>query len=70
MVAGLPGRGCGGSEELVRVLSKWRPKKQQLWTYYFVYAGRGYALPKVESFIQTALELVNRDRRPTQGYVR
>ena len=43
--------------KLVRVLSQWRPKKQQLWTYYFVYAGRRYALPKVEGFIQTALEL-------------
>ena len=42
---------------LVRVLSQWRPKQQTLWTYYFVYAGRQYALPKVESFIQTALEL-------------
>ena len=44
--------------KLVPVLSQWRPKKQQLWTYYFVYAGRRYALPKVEGFIQTALELV------------
>ncbi len=44
--------------KLVRVLSHWRPKKEQLWTYYFVYAGRRYALPKVEGFIQTALELV------------
>ena len=46
------------SGKLVRVLSQWRPKQQQLGTCYFVYAGRGYALPKVESFIQTALELV------------
>jgi DNA-binding transcriptional LysR family regulator len=44
--------------KLVPVLPQWRPKKQQLWTYYFVYAGRRYALPKVEGFIQTALELV------------
>jgi DNA-binding transcriptional LysR family regulator len=43
---------------LVPVLSRWRPKKEQLWTYYFVYAGRRYALPKVEAFIQTALEQV------------
>lgn len=43
--------------KLVRVLSQWRPRKQQLWTYYFVYAGRRYALPKVEAFIQTALQL-------------
>src|SRR5262245_50116714 len=44
--------------KLVRVLSQWRPKKEQLWTYYFVYAGRRYGLPKVEAFIQTALDLV------------
>ena len=43
---------------LVRVLSNWRPKKEQLWTYYFVYAGRRYGLPKVEGFIKSALELV------------
>jgi DNA-binding transcriptional LysR family regulator len=41
--------------KLVPVLSQWRPKKHQNWTYYFVYAGRRYTLPKVESFIQTAL---------------
>jgi len=46
------------SGELVPVLSQWRPKKEQLWTYYFVYAGRRYALPKVEAFIETALQLV------------
>ena len=44
--------------KLVRVFSQWRPKKQQLWTYYFVYAGSRYALPKVKCFIQTALEQV------------
>jgi DNA-binding transcriptional LysR family regulator len=44
--------------KLVPVLSQWRPKKPQQWTYHFVYAGRQYALPKVEGFIQTALELV------------
>ena len=44
--------------KLVRVLSQWRPKQQQRGTCYFVYAGRPYALPKVESFIRTALELV------------
>jgi DNA-binding transcriptional LysR family regulator len=43
---------------LVRVLPQWRPKKEKLWTYYFVYVGRRYALPKVEGFIQTALELM------------
>jgi DNA-binding transcriptional LysR family regulator len=40
---------------LVPDLSQWRPKKYQNWTYYFVYAGRRYTLPKVESFIQMAL---------------
>ena len=44
--------------KLVRVLPQWWPKQQQLGTCYFVYAGRQYALPKVETFIQTALELV------------
>jgi len=44
--------------KLVRVLSHWRPKKKDLWSYYFVYAGRRYALPKVEGFIQTALEVI------------
>jgi DNA-binding transcriptional LysR family regulator len=44
--------------KLVPVLAQWRPKKQQLWAYHFVYAGRRYALPKVEAFIQTALEVV------------
>ncbi|UWU94181.1 LysR family transcriptional regulator [Bradyrhizobium sp. CB1015] len=44
--------------KLVRVLSEWRTKQQRQATLYFVYAGRQYALPKVESFIQTALEQV------------
>jgi DNA-binding transcriptional LysR family regulator len=44
--------------KLVRVLSQWRPKEQERGTLYFVYAGRQYAQAKVESFIQTALELV------------
>jgi DNA-binding transcriptional LysR family regulator len=43
--------------KLVRVLSHWRPKKQQLWSYHFVHPCRRYAVPKVERFIQTALEL-------------
>jgi DNA-binding transcriptional LysR family regulator len=43
--------------ELVRVLPHWRPKQQKLGVCYFVYVGRQYALPKVEAFIQTALEL-------------
>ena len=44
--------------KVVRVLPQWRPKHQQWATCYFVYAGRWYALPKVEGFIQTALKLV------------
>ena len=56
--------------KLVRVLSQWRPKQEPWGTCYFVYAGRQYALPKVESFIQTALELVQRDRRTTREHVR
>lgn len=43
--------------KLIRVLSQWQPKKQQLGICYFVYPSRQYALPKVESFIQTALEV-------------
>jgi DNA-binding transcriptional LysR family regulator len=42
--------------KLVQVLSHWRPKQQQRGTLYFVYAGRRYASPKVEAFIQIALE--------------
>jgi DNA-binding transcriptional LysR family regulator len=41
---------------VVRVLPQWQPKQREL--FYFVYASRRYALPKVEQFIQTALELV------------
>jgi DNA-binding transcriptional LysR family regulator len=41
---------------LVPVLSQWQPKER--YTFYFVYAGYRYALPKVEAFIQTALRLV------------
>ena len=44
--------------KLVQVLPQWRPKKQELGTCYFVYAGRQYALPKVDSFIQMALAQV------------
>jgi len=40
---------------LVPVLPQWRPKERG--AFYFVYVGRKYGLPKVESFIQTALEL-------------
>jgi DNA-binding transcriptional LysR family regulator len=44
--------------KVVRVLPQWHPKQQQWATCYFVYASRQYALPKVESFIETALKLV------------
>lgn len=40
---------------LVPVLPQWRPKDRG--AFYFVYAGRKYGLPKVQAFIQTALEL-------------
>ena len=53
--------------KLVPVLSQWRPKQQHWATYYFVYAGRQYALPKVEAFVQTALELVQADARTMPG---
>jgi DNA-binding transcriptional LysR family regulator len=60
-IAWLPDFLAGDAVEagkLVRVLPpQWRPKKQQLWSYHFVHAGRRYAAPKVEGFIQTALEL-------------
>jgi DNA-binding transcriptional LysR family regulator len=39
---------------LVPVLPPWRAKERG--AFYFVYAGREYGLPKVEAFIQTALE--------------
>ena len=45
---------------LSRVLSQWRVKQTHRGSCYFVYAGRQYALPKVESFIQTALAEVGR----------
>lgn len=40
---------------LVPVLSQWRPKERS--AFYFVYVGRQYGLPKVQAFIQTALEV-------------
>jgi len=43
---------------LVPALPGWRPKEQHRGTFFFVYASRQYALPKVESFVQTALEEV------------
>jgi DNA-binding transcriptional LysR family regulator len=53
--------------KLVRVLPQWRPNKEQLGTCYFVYPSRQYALPKVEGFIQMALELVQRDGFTMRG---
>lgn len=43
------------SGALVPVLPQWRPKERA--AFYFVYVGRKYGLPKVQAFIQTALEL-------------
>lgn len=40
---------------LAPVLPQWRPKERG--AFYFVYAGRKYGLPKVEAFIQTALQV-------------
>jgi DNA-binding transcriptional LysR family regulator len=40
---------------LVPVLPQWRPKERG--AFYFTYPGRKYGLPKVEAFIQTALEV-------------
>ena len=41
---------------LVPVLPQWAPKEQG--AFYFVYAGRKYGLPKVQAFMETALEVV------------
>jgi DNA-binding transcriptional LysR family regulator len=49
---------AAGAGKLVRVVPEWRPKNELLWTYHWVHAGRRYALPKVEGFIETALEVV------------
>jgi DNA-binding transcriptional LysR family regulator len=42
---------------LVPVLPHWVPKEQG--AFYFVYVGRKYGLPKVQAFIETALQVVN-----------
>lgn len=51
---------------LVPVLARWRPKERG--AFYFVYVGQKYGLPKVQAFIETALEVVssraNRGRLP------
>ena len=41
---------------LVSVLPKWKSKA--MGNIYFVYAGRQYASPKVQAFIQVALDVV------------
>ena len=41
---------------LVPAVSQWRPKERG--AFYFVYVGRKYGLPKVQAFIETALEAV------------
>jgi DNA-binding transcriptional LysR family regulator len=40
---------------LVPVLPQWRPKERG--AFYFAYVGRKYGAPKVQAFIQTALEV-------------
>ncbi|WP_439401450.1 LysR substrate-binding domain-containing protein [Bradyrhizobium sp. DASA03068] len=54
-------RDAAKAGKLVRVLPHWHPKHQP-GTCYFVYPSRHYALPKVESFIQTALLHVRPDQ--------
>ena len=46
---------------LVPVLPQWRPKERA--AFYFVYVGRKYGLPKVQAFIETALEVTCPDRK-------
>src|SRR5262249_6051808 len=48
--------------KLARVLPHWRPKNHELATYHWVHAGRRYALPKVEAFVQTASEMLGAAR--------
>lgn len=50
---------------LVPALPQWRPKDRG--AFYFVYVGRKYALPKVQAFIQTALEHVRQDGASVSG---
>jgi DNA-binding transcriptional LysR family regulator len=52
---------------LVPVLTQWRPKDRG--AVYFVYVGRKYGLPKVQAFIQTALELAPHDSRAPLGQI-
>lgn len=42
---------------LVPVLPQWKSKTGA--TFYFVYAGRKYVVPKVQAFIQTAMEMMS-----------
>jgi DNA-binding transcriptional LysR family regulator len=46
---------------LVPVLPQWRPREKG--AFHFVYAGRKFGLPKVQAFIQTALELAPERKR-------
>lgn len=46
---------------LVPVLPQWQPKERG--AFYFLYVGRKYGLPKVQAFIQTALELAPQSAR-------
>lgn len=46
---------------LVPALAQWRPKERG--AFYFVHVGRKYGLPKVQAFINTALEVVHPDHR-------
>lgn len=51
--------------KLVPVLSQWQPKDRG--AFYFVYVGRKYGLPKVQAFIQTAVDLRHQDDRAVAG---
>lgn len=48
---------AAGAGALVPVLAGWRPKERG--AFYFVYVGRKYGLPKVQAFIETALQVVS-----------
>lgn len=47
--------------KLMPVLPQWRPKDRG--AFYFAYVGRQYGLPKVQAFMQTALEITQPGRR-------
>ena len=58
MAAGFPGRRSGRSREARARPAAMATEQAPAVDVYFVYAGRRYALPKVEAFIQTALEQI------------